>query len=118
KFITRNYYGIAEADYTHRFSKGGVQPGDIFGAGLGVGSLIGSGVWKLEVAGKSYRIGESTARGHVLLKEKNDVVLQASLVKAADGSRVNLNISQLNQGISIKSNSIGFDLTRPIWQRK
>jgi hypothetical protein len=117
KYLARTLYGLAEADYTYRFEKAGVQPGEIVDAGLGAGRLMGSGAWRLEAAVKAYRIAGSTAGKQVLLGQSNDLVVQASLVNAADGNRINLNISQLDKGINIKTNSIGFDWTMPIWRR-
>jgi hypothetical protein len=109
QLLSDSFYIYGVGDYTQRLKKHNVDPGDIIGYGGGIGFLAGQGA--LEMGVKAANIRETKIDGVQLFDKDEDLAFVLSLKSLYKGAGISFTMGNLDEGISIKKNTFGLELS-------
>ncbi len=118
KTISRSFAVTADLDYTHSFSRGGIDPGSIFGVGARLRWLFKGGA--LELGLKDVRASEYRVGGFALTESDDDLVLtfefwpRSGSLRAFERSSLKAYLTSLDEGFNFRKNIYGFRWSFPI----
>lgn len=93
-------YLLASGDWTYRFEQDDVEPGNVWSASGGVGTLAFDGQWRIESRLRYARVGETTVDS-MTIPDDDDLTLILSLSSPLAGARVSAFFSGIDDGLGL-----------------
>jgi hypothetical protein len=111
--VAKSFYLFGVADYTFKLEENNVDPGGVLGYGGGVGIIWGGSI--LEPRLKAYHFGETELNSETLLDDDEDLIFEFAMRSLFWRGNFNFTLSNLDEGLDIKTTTVGFEYTLPIF---